>query len=306
MVQKSSEFSTQHLGQQLTTTLGQPLCEQELSNCIKLLEIQKPSAGKLFWQTADATVGIYIILAGKVRLLDRADNLIASVGAGASFGSLALFPEEQFQPYAARASVNLKLCYVPGDCLRSLIRKHPSIGQHLYSCAVLWDLLLLCRQTPPLSNAPYEGVMQTLPLLEQHNLQIGFLPASLLKEQQLWILRRGELLHSSGLVLTAGNIYVLEQLPKERGWQVAQPTQLYSLGCSHWETALANLPQLGEVISSDTPQVGAISGAISGAGGGCTARRSGCTTSPCNASLSSLTGGSSIVSGKLNCCISVP
>lgn len=256
MVQKSSEFSTQQLGQHLAQSLGQPLSEQELSNCCKQIEIKEPSAGKPFWQTADATFGIYIILAGKVRLLDHTDNLIASVGVGASFGELTLFPEEQFQPYAARASLNLKLCYVPGDCLRSLIRKYPSIGEHLHTCAVLWDLLLLCRQTPPLSNAPYEGVMQTLPLLEQHNLQLGKLPTSLLKEQELWLLRRGELLHPSGLRLTAGNIYVCSQLPKERGWQVTQPTQLYSLGRSHWETALANLPQLAELTNSDTPPVG--------------------------------------------------
>ncbi len=127
MVQKSSEFSTQQLGQHLAQTLGQPLSEQELSNCCKQIEIKEPSAGKPFWQTADATVGIYIILTGKVRLLDRTDNLIASVGVGASFGELTLFPEEHFQPYAASASVNLKLCYIPGDCLRSLIRKYPSI-----------------------------------------------------------------------------------------------------------------------------------------------------------------------------------
>ena len=251
MVQKSSESSTQQLRERITQALGQPLSEQELSNCIKQIEIKQPSAGKLFWQTADATVGIYIILAGKVRLLDSADNLIASVGAGASFGELSLFREEQFQPYSARASVNLKLCYVPGDCLRSLIRKYPSIGQHLHTCAVIWDLLLLCRQTC-LSNAPYEEVMQTLLLLEQHNLQIGNLPSSLLKDQQLWILRRGELLHSSGLMLSPGNIYVCSQLPKERSWQVTQPTQLYSLGRSDWETAIANLPQLAELINSDT------------------------------------------------------
>ena len=127
MVQKSSEFSTQQLGQHLAKSLGQPLSEQELSNCCKQIEIKEPSAGKPFWQTADATVSIYIILAGKVRLLDRTDNLIASVGVGASKGELTLFPEEHFQPYAASASVNLKLCYIPGDCLRSLIRKYPSI-----------------------------------------------------------------------------------------------------------------------------------------------------------------------------------
>ena len=142
MVQNSSAFSKQQLGQQLAQTLGQTLSEPELSNCFKDIEILEPTAGKRFWQTADAAVGIYIILAGKVRLLDSTDNLIASVGAGASFGELTLFPEEQFQPYAARASLNLKLCYIPGDVLRSLIRKYPSIAEHLHSCALLQDSLL--------------------------------------------------------------------------------------------------------------------------------------------------------------------
>jgi HlyB family type I secretion system ABC transporter len=142
MVQNSSAFSKQQLGQQLAQTLGQTLSEPELSNCFKHIEILEPTAGKRFWQTADAAVGIYIILAGKVRLLDSTDNLIASVGAGASFGELTLFPEEQFQPYAARASLNLKLCYIPGDVLRSLIRKYPSIAEHLHTCAVLQDSLL--------------------------------------------------------------------------------------------------------------------------------------------------------------------
>ncbi|BAZ12494.1 cyclic nucleotide-regulated ABC bacteriocin/lantibiotic exporter [Calothrix sp. NIES-4071] len=256
MIQKKSAPPKQQLAQQLTHTLGQTLEEQELSHCLQQIEILEPNAGKAFWQTADATIGIYIILAGKVRLLDRADNIIASVGTGASFGELTLFREEQFQPYSARASVNLKLCYVSGDCLRSLIRKHPSIGQHLHRQAVFWDLLLLCRNSSQLANAPIESVLQTLPLLEQQNLQIGKLPASLLKDQQLWILRQGELLHSSELKLTPGNIYVCSQLPKERGWQVTQPTQLYTLSHSHWETALANLPQLAELISSGALRVG--------------------------------------------------
>ncbi len=256
MIQKKSTPPKQQLAQQLAHTLGQTLEEQELSHCLQKIEIQEPNAGKAFWQTADAAIGIYIILAGKVRLLDRTDNIIASVGTGASFGELTLFPEEQFQPYSARASVNLKLCYIPGDCLRSLIRKYPSIGQHLHRQAVFWDLLLLCRNSSHLANAPIESMLQTLPLLEQQNLQIGKLPASLLKDQQLWILRRGELLHSSELKLTPGNIYVCSQLPALRSWQVTQPTQLYSLSHSHWETALANLPQLAELISSDTPTVG--------------------------------------------------
>lgn len=139
MVQQSSVFSKQHLGQQLAQILGQTLTEQELANCLKQIEILEPTAGKRFWQSIDATVGIYIILAGKARLLDRTDNLIASVGVGGSFGELTLFPGSDFQPYAARASVNLTFCYIPGNVLRSLIRKYPNIEKQLHHQAVLRD-----------------------------------------------------------------------------------------------------------------------------------------------------------------------
>jgi HlyB family type I secretion system ABC transporter len=252
MTQKKSAFSKQQLAQQLVHTFGQTLEDQDLATCLKQIEIQEPTVGKEFWQAVSDTPGIYIILAGKVRLLDRTANLIASTGAGASLGELTLFPEEQFQPYSARASVNLKLCYLPFDCLRSLIRKYPSIGQHFYRQAVLWDLLLLCRQTPLLATVPVEDVMQVFSMLEMHNLKIGQLPPSPLKEQQLWILRRGELLHSSGFQLISGEIHAPSQFLKEGNWQVVQPTQLYSLSQSQWETAVGTLPQLAKLMNTDT------------------------------------------------------
>jgi ATP-binding cassette subfamily B protein len=257
MVHKSSEFSIAKLGQHLAQTLGQTLTEQELSNCFKLLKILEPTAGKRFWQTADTTVGIYIILEGKVRLLDSTDSLITSIEAHGSFGELTLFPEEHFQPYGARASVNLKLCYLPSELLHTLSRKYPTILEHLYQQAVLWDLVLLCRKSTTLRDTPVEGLMKTLSLLEQHNLEAGKLPTSLLRDRELWLLRRGEIIHSSGRKLTVGKIYTLSQLPKEHAWQVTQPTQLYSLGRSHWQTALHYLPQLAELIESDAPVAGA-------------------------------------------------
>jgi ATP-binding cassette subfamily B protein len=250
MVQQLSEVSKQQLSQQLAQTLGQTLSEQELSNCCKQIEILEPSAGKRFWQAADAIAGIYIVLAGKVRLLDRTDKLIASVSAGASFGELTLFPQGDFQPYSARASVNLKLGYLRSEVLHPLIRQYPTIREHLYHQAVIWDLLMFCRQNAILCDTPVDGLMQTLSLLERHNLEVGKFPTSLLKEQQLWLVRQGELLHSSGQRLTVGNIYILSQLPQDKAWQVTQPTQLYSLNRSDWETTLSYLPQLAELTGS--------------------------------------------------------
>ena len=251
MVQQPSVFSKQNIAQQLTQTLGQALSEPELSKCLQQIQFLEPTVGKQFWQASDATAGIYIILAGKVRLLDRDDNLIASREAPDSFGELTLFWEENFQPYAARASVELKLCYLPGECLQDLIRKYPNIRDHLYHQAVLWDLLLLSRQTPPFGDSPVGELMNLLSLLEQHDLEVGKLPAPLLKDRRLWLLRCGELLHSDGRKLTAGSIYTPSQSREERAWQVTQPTELYSLSDSHLQTALHHLPELAELISSD-------------------------------------------------------
>lgn len=254
MVKQSSEFFKQHLGQQLAQILGQALSEQELSNCFKQIDILEPKTGSRFWQSVDANAGIYIILAGKARLLDRDDNLIASVEAGTTFGELTLFSQRDFQPYAARASVNLTLCYIGGEYLQTLMGKYLAIGEHIYHQAVLRDLLLLCRQTATLRNTPVEGLMKVLSLLERHDLESGKLPTSGLGDSQLLLLRRGEILHSSSYTLTAGNLYASSQLPKERSWQVTQPTELYTLSRSDWETALDYLPQLAEHFDSDTPR----------------------------------------------------
>ncbi|GAB4194962.1 MAG: hypothetical protein Fur006_41050 [Coleofasciculaceae cyanobacterium] len=252
MIEKSSAFSQDQLEQHLAQILGQTLSETERSNCFKYIEIEKPSAGKRFWQTTDANVGIYIVIVGKIRLLDNSENLIASLETGASFGELTLFPEEPFQPYAIRASVNLKLCFIPGHILRSLFKNHPAIRDHLYNRAIERDLLLLCRQIASLNQAPVEGLMKTLPLFERHDLKVGKVPASLLKNRQLFLIRQGEIQHSSGQSLTSGTLYNASQFSKRGTWQTTQPTQLYSLHNTHWQTALQQLPQLVELVESNT------------------------------------------------------
>ncbi len=170
MVQHSSASLEQRLAQLLAQTLGQALSEPELANCLKQVEILEPSAGKRFWQAADAAPGIHIILAGKVRLLDSADNVIASLEAGETFGESTLFAGEQFQSYTARASVKLKLCYIPGDCLRSLMRHYPSIATHLRHQAVQQNVLLsslLEANAAQLSSEPDTPKVDRLHLIER-------------------------------------------------------------------------------------------------------------------------------------------
>ncbi|MBW4571781.1 MAG: peptidase domain-containing ABC transporter [Tolypothrix carrinoi HA7290-LM1] len=141
-----SILSQEELERLLTTTLGEKLSDRELQNCWAKIEIVEPPVAKLFWQSKDARKGIYLVLRGKVRLLDSSGNLISTLTAGSSFGEMTLFAEEDFSLYAARASSNLKLCYLNIDVLQTLMDKYPKICDRLLKRAECWDLLI--KQQP--------------------------------------------------------------------------------------------------------------------------------------------------------------
>ena len=82
-----------------------------------------------------------------MRLLDNTGELIATMEAGKSFGEFTLFPEANFQPYGARASVNLQLYFVPGEVLLPLMNNYPQIREHLWSKALTRNRLLVKGDT---------------------------------------------------------------------------------------------------------------------------------------------------------------
>ena len=231
--------------QQLAKTLGQVLLDRELNRCLKSIEVREPAAGKRFWQTADAEPGVYIVALGRVRLLDPTDNLLVTLNAGESFGESTLFPHDSFQPYSAKASINLKLGYLPETILQEHIHKYRKIREHLYSQAVLRDWLLLSPQIAALRKEP--GLNKALSLLERHELPVGQLPDTL-SDRKFWLVRQGQLKNTSGKEVNRGDIYAPLQ---KQGWQVTQPTELYTLNDSEWEEGITYLPQLARLISAD-------------------------------------------------------
>jgi ATP-binding cassette, subfamily B, bacterial HlyB/CyaB len=240
-----SGFSQEQLAQQIIHTLGEPLSSQDMERCWAGVEIVEPPVAKQFWQATTALPGIYIILTGKVRLLDSANNLITTLTTGGSFGELTLFPEEEFRSYVARASVNLKLCYLPEALLQEIMQAYPSMSDRLKKRAELWNLLLLCCQSAPLTlNGSVEEMLKALTLFRRHSLDSGAPPAKLFQDTKLWLLRRGKLLHADGRILTSGNIYIY---PQEGNWQATQPTIVYSLHNTDWQTAVAYWPQLADL-----------------------------------------------------------
>ena len=215
---------SQQILEQVARTLGQNLPELEKIRPTDLLE---PEIGKLFWRSSEAEPGIYIILQGKVRAIDRHDNLVTSLSAGASFGELTLFADD-FQPYSVRASANTLLCYLPLQLILPLLKKYPTVRQNLLRQTKLKDLLLLHHSLRPGERLKTVNLPKILPQLTNHQLTKGTVPDSVW-QGQLWLLRRGEILHSSGQKLTPGKIYLTDDLPQTGTWMATVDSDLYSL-----------------------------------------------------------------------------
>jgi len=128
--------------QQINHTLGYSISDAEFQQYLPQFKEKTPKVGK-FWTGNDVDPGIYIIIAGKARLLDEAGELITTLEAGASFGEFTLFPDSEFQTYSARASVNLQLCFVSSAVLSPLIAKYPQIQEHLWHEAQKLNSLLI-------------------------------------------------------------------------------------------------------------------------------------------------------------------
>ncbi|WP_445632614.1 Cyclic nucleotide-regulated ABC bacteriocin/lantibiotic exporter [Nostoc sp. DSM 114161] len=140
MVQNSSRIGLSL--ELLNNTIGYSLSTEEFQSCQEKFKYLQPKVGK-FWQGTNVEAGIYIVLTGKVRLLDEAGELISTLEAGASFGHFTLFPDANFKLYSTRASENLQLCFLPGEFLKTLMAKYPKIKQHLRTKAQTFNSLLI-------------------------------------------------------------------------------------------------------------------------------------------------------------------
>ena len=250
MVQSSPTSTVSE--QQISQILGKTVSKQDFSVCLQQIKILEPTAGKLFWQSSQSDRGVYLVNRGKVRLLDLQNNLLATIGQGESFGELDLFPKSNFQPYMARASINLKLCYFSEPYLQGLLKKYPDISKRFYRQALLWSLFCLCRQAIPSVNISFSEMKPALSWLKQHYFEPGKPIDNLARDKKFWILRRGQLKQTSGKIISPGSIYIPSAEDNKKGWQVTQPTELYTMSHGDWQKALEYLPQLAELIKSDS------------------------------------------------------
>ncbi|MBW4509366.1 MAG: peptidase domain-containing ABC transporter [Scytonematopsis contorta HA4267-MV1] len=242
------------LGEQLTQIFGEVLSEDELSKLLSSSEILEPPPAKKFWQSTDSQSGVYVVLKGKVRLLDISDNLITTLSTWSCFGEVTLFEREEFQPIAARASTSLKLAYFPSDVLQGLMSKYPQIRERLLQQAERWDLMLLCRQQFANCSTNCEQILQALSLFKRHYLdldetgEISPLPQSVHKDTKLWMFLHGEIQDSADDLLKQGQIYTKKYLDNQ---QVTQPAVVYALKESDWQKAVELFPEVSQLIAEE-------------------------------------------------------
>ena len=137
--------------QQLRDTLGYRVSEQEFSNWRSQIEILSPQLGRL-WESSEASSGIYIVLAGKVKLIDSQNKLLVTEKSLASFGECTLFPQANLIPYSVEVSKDVKLAYLSSGLLLPLIDRQPEILEHLYNQAQTLNSLLLPSHNPSVNS----------------------------------------------------------------------------------------------------------------------------------------------------------
>lgn len=124
--------SSSSLFQKFKQAFNVVLSGSELDLLYQQLEIIKPEPGEPFWNSASSSPGIYLILEGKVRLLDDQDNLLVSLSEGTILGQISLFSQAELKSHSARASWGLKLGYLSLESLQEYLLPQSNLEQYLY------------------------------------------------------------------------------------------------------------------------------------------------------------------------------
>jgi HlyB family type I secretion system ABC transporter len=120
----------------LMQILGTEIATADLDRLQASAETLVVLPGTNFWRADEDRAGIYIVLAGKVRLFDLQDDRLATLTVGKSFGASTLFPSAEFSPYSAKAALvfggtEVSIAYLPSAAIYALWEKYPQIQAHL-------------------------------------------------------------------------------------------------------------------------------------------------------------------------------
>jgi ATP-binding cassette, subfamily B, bacterial HlyB/CyaB len=124
------------LPKQLIQVLGSEIADRDLTQLQAHTQLLTIPPGKSFWYSGEDQPGIYIILAGKVRLFDLDDERIATLTVGQSFGQSTLFPNLDFRAYMAKSAlvvsgVEILVGFVPKEAIEPMSCLYPQIHSQL-------------------------------------------------------------------------------------------------------------------------------------------------------------------------------
>ncbi len=131
----------------LLQVLGTEIATIDLKELQSQAQLLTVAPGTSFWQSSDGNPGIYIIVAGKVRLFDLQNERVATLTVGQSFGMSTIFPDADFGNYTAKAALvaggtDILVSFIPRDIIGQYWRKYPDLKTHLSQQAQLFDAIL--------------------------------------------------------------------------------------------------------------------------------------------------------------------
>jgi ATP-binding cassette, subfamily B, bacterial HlyB/CyaB len=153
----------------LAQVFGTEIAATDLIQIQAQTQILTVLPGTSFWKSSDSPAGIYIVLAGKVRLFDLRGERVATLTAGRSFGESTLFADANFSHYIAKAALvvggtEILVGFIPSEFIRSWERKYPPITSHLSHRAQYLEGILNGRLEPSALQVPQRGLHPQQPL----------------------------------------------------------------------------------------------------------------------------------------------
>jgi ATP-binding cassette, subfamily B, bacterial HlyB/CyaB len=147
----------------LIHVLGTEMLAPDLTQIQTQTQIYPIPPGTSFWKSTDCQAGIYIILAGKVRLFDLQGERVATLSVGRSFGESTLFSTTNFTDYIAKAALvvggtEILVGFIRSADLQSWWGKYPQIERHLSQRAQRLDGILLGQIAPSALQVPQRGI----------------------------------------------------------------------------------------------------------------------------------------------------
>jgi len=85
-------------------------------------------AGSVVFERGSPPDGLYIVVSGKLRVIDKNGEHVADMGPGEFFGELSLLLDT-FHRHDVRVEEDAELMVLPKECIEEISEEHPELGR---------------------------------------------------------------------------------------------------------------------------------------------------------------------------------